>query len=206
LGSNNVNEQQNKERYVVMNITPIGQMIFWFEQVHGELLKLVENLSDEQLAWQPHPSATSIAFNVWHVARWVDYVQAKIPETTAVLYQRLGQRQEVWHAENLATKWGLDAGNLGDVEAGNDLGVLAVQIQLPSQAVLLDYLRRCYILEEQCLTVIDDQQFQEYRIDGTGLPDETVGHWLMWHLVHEWEHLGMIRYIQGMYDLNAQKS
>jgi hypothetical protein len=109
----------------------------------------------------------------------------------------------VWHAEDLATKWGLDPSSLGDVEAGNDLGVLAIQIRLPGQAVLLEYLRQCYLLEEQGLVAIDDQQFQERRIDGTGLPDETVGHWLVWHLVHEWEHLGMIRYIQGLYDLNV---
>ena len=189
-----------------MNITPVGQMIFWFEQAHEEVLKLVESLSDEQITWQPHPSATSIAFNVWHIARWVDYVQAKMPETTHVLSQRLEPRQQVWHAEGLATKWGLDPASLGEFEAGNELDVLAVQIGLPRQVVLLEYLRRCYILEEQTLAVIDDQQFQERRVDGTGLQDETVGHWLMWHLVHEFEHLGMIRYTQGLYDLNAGQS
>ena len=189
-----------------MNNTPLGQIIFWFEKVHGELIELVEGLTDEELAWQPHPSTTSIAFNVWHVARWVDYVQAKIPQLTTVLSQRLDQREQVWDAEKLATKWGLDAANLGDLEAGNDLGILAVQLQLPGQAMLMDYLRRCYTQEEQCLAIIDDQQFQEYRTDGAGLPDETVGHWLMQHLVHEWEHLGMIRYIQGMYDLKASES
>ena len=186
-----------------MNITPVGQIIYWFEKAHAEVLELVESLSDEQLAWQPHSSATSSAFNVWHIARWVDYVQAKIPETTHVLSQRLGPRQQVWQVDDLVTKWGLDPASLGDLEAGNDLGLQAVQIRLPGQAMLLEYLRRCYILEEQGLAVVDDQQFQERRIDGAGLSDETVGHWLMGHLVHEWEHLGMIRYIQGMYDLNA---
>lgn len=186
-----------------MNITPVGQMIFWFGEVHQELPKLVEGLSEEQLAWQPHPSATSIAFNVWHVARWVDYVQARLPQTTPVLSQRLEPRQQLWHAENLAAKWGLDPANLGEIEAGNELGIQAAQIRLPSQAVLLEYLRRCYTLEEQALAAVDDQQFQERRIDGAGLLDETVGHWLMWHLVHEWEHLGLIRYVHGLHDLNV---
>jgi hypothetical protein len=36
----------------------MGQMIFWFEQAHEAVVKLVESLSDKQLAWQPHPSAT----------------------------------------------------------------------------------------------------------------------------------------------------
>jgi hypothetical protein len=30
-----------------------------------------------------------------------------------------------------------------------------------------------------------------------------VGHWLMNHLIHEWEHLGMIRYLKGLQDLVA---
>ena len=186
-----------------MNITPVGQMIFWNQQVHEEVLNLTGSLSDEQLAWQPHTSATTIPFNVWHIARWVDYVQAKMPETTEVLGQRLEPRQQVWHAEGLAAKWRLDPNSLGEVEAGNELGVLAAQIHLPGQVVLLEYLQRCYTLEEQAITAVDDQQFQERRIDGTGLPDETVGHWLMWHLVHEWEHLGMMRYIQGLHDLGT---
>ena len=67
-----------------MNITPVGQMIFWFVRAHEEVLKLVESLSDEQLAWQPHPSTTSSAFNVGHIARWTDYVQAKMPQVTQV--------------------------------------------------------------------------------------------------------------------------
>jgi hypothetical protein len=189
-----------------MDITPIGQMIFWFERVHAEVLKLVESLSDEQLAWQPHPSTTSIAFNVWHIARWTDYVQAKMPQVTQVLSQRLEPRQEVWLAEGLAAKWGLDSTGLGDLEAGNDLGILAVQIHLPSQAMLLEYLQHCYTLEEQALAAIDDQQFQECRIDGAGLTDETVGHWLMVHLVHEWEHLGMMRCIQGICEVNSAQA
>ncbi len=189
-----------------MNNTPIGQMMFWFEHVHGEFLHLFDSLTDEQLSWQPHPSATSIAFNIWHTARWVDYVQAKLPQLTPVLSQRLDQRPQVWHAANLATQWGLDTTNLGELEAGNDLGILAVKIKLPGKAVLLDYLRTCYALEEQCLAAVDDQQFQAQRTDGSGLLDETVGHWTMWHLVHEWEHLGMIRYLQGMYDLNTRQA
>lgn len=188
-----------------MNITPVGQMIFWFERAHEEVLKLVESLSDEQLAGQPHPSTTSIAFNVWHLARWADYVQWRMPDTTPVLGQRLEPRQQVWHAEGLAAKWGLEPAGLGDMEAGTDMGVAAADMRFPGQTVLLEYLRRCYTLEEQTLAALDDQEFQERRRVGGDWPDQTVGHWLMNHLIHEWEHLGMIRYIQGLYGLNSKQ-
>jgi len=188
-----------------MNITPVGQIIYWFVQAHEDVLKLVEGLSDAQIAWQPHPAATSIAFNVWHLARWADYVQARIPQATAVLGQRLESRQQVWHAKDLAAKWGLDPASLGDIEAGNELGVLATQIRLPGQVVLLEYLRRCYALEEQGLAALDEAQFQAVRTDGGEPPDQTVGYWLMSHLVHEWEHLGLIHYLQGLQEVNTTR-
>jgi DinB superfamily len=185
-----------------MNQTPLAQMIFWFSQVHKEVLALVEEISDKQIAWQPHPATTTIAFNVWHLARWADYVQARIPETTPVLMQRLGSRKQVWHVEGLASKWGLESVNLGNMEAGNDLAILATEIHLPGQAALLAYLRNCYLLEDEAIAAIDDQQFQAPRIDGGGPSEQTVGYWLMSHLVHEWEHLGMIRYVHGLYQVN----
>lgn len=58
-----------KGRPVAMNVTPVGQVIVWFEQAREEVLTLVEIPSHEQLAWQPHLSAASIAFNVWHFPR-----------------------------------------------------------------------------------------------------------------------------------------
>jgi DinB superfamily len=188
-----------------MNNTPLGQIVFWFRQAHTGVLKLVEGLSDEQLAWQPEPSATSIAFNVWHLARWADYVQARAPETTEMLGQRIKPRRQLWQAEDLAARWGLDPASLGHIEAGNELGSAAAQLRLPGQAVLLDYLRRCYALEEQVLDALDDQQFQERRLDPQSPPDQSVGYWLMSHLVHEWEHLGMIRYLQGLPQLSAPR-
>ena len=189
-----------------MDLTPLGQIIEWLVQAHKETLSLAEGLSEEEFAWQPHPSATSVAFNVWHLARWADYVQWRMPETTPVLSQRLEPRQQVWRADNLATRWELDASRLGEMEAGNELGVAAAQIHLPGRDIVLEYLRRCYTLEEETLTALDAREFQEHRTVGAEWPEQPVGQWLMSHLVHEWEHLGMIRYVQGLYDLRKAKS
>jgi hypothetical protein len=70
--------------------------------------------------------------------------------------------------------------------------------------VLLTYLRQCYTLEEQAFTTIDTEQFQAICIHPEAPPNETVGQWLMSHLVHEWEHLGMMRYLQGLAILRAE--
>ncbi len=82
------------------------------------------------------------------------------PSPTATDYFKLEPWQQLWHVEELASQWGLDPARLGDAEAGNELGVQAVQIRLPGQATLLEYLRRCYALEEQVLAAVDDLPIQ----------------------------------------------
>ena len=39
---------------------------------HKLILKLIETMSDEQLLWKPDGYNNSIAFNLWHIARWSD--------------------------------------------------------------------------------------------------------------------------------------
>jgi hypothetical protein len=189
-----------------MQTAPMDQIIFWICKAHTEILELVEGCSDEQLAWQPHPSATSLAFNIWHLARWADVVQSCVPDATPVLHQRLGPRPQIWHAEELAAAWGLDPASLGLREGGTGMESAAASLQLPGKAALVDYLRRSYALEEQAIAAIDEQQFQERRQDHTAPPDQTVGYWLMNHLIHEWEHLGNMRCLAGLHALNAPAS
>jgi len=188
-----------------MTATPLGQILFWIREAHQNVLKLVEELSDEQLAWQPHPSANSIAFDVWHLARWADYVQARLPDAHPQLSQQLEARRQIWHAEDLAARWGLDPASLGEYEAGTEMGAASARMPWPGKAVLLEYLQRAYALEEQGLAALDDQLFQEL-IWRQGAPsDKTVGYWVMEHLVHEWEHYGMMKYVRGLWQLNASE-
>jgi len=147
-----------------MSDTPLGQILGGFRQVHQDILKFVEELPDEQWAWQPHSSANSTAFYVWHLARWADYVQARLPEANPQLSQRLATRRQVWYVESLAAQWHLDPARLGEYEAGTEMGAASAQMRLPDKAVLIDYLRRCYALQEEALAVLDDELFQTHAI------------------------------------------
>lgn len=186
-----------------MNMTPLGQMKYRFEIAHQEVCALVGGLSDEKIAWQAHPAATSIAFNVWHLARWADYVQSHLRTNTPGLRARLTPHAEIWGAEQLAVAWGLIPAALGREEAGNGLEERAAELRFPGRAVLLDYLQRCYALEEEALAAVDEEQFEAHSDEHPTTPEDTVGAWLMHHLIHEWEHLGIIRSLSGLYDLNA---
>lgn len=175
-----------------MNDTPLGQIQIQFHKVHAEVLQFLEGLTDAQLAWQPHPSANPIAFYVWHLARWADYVHAD-----SAFDKRRKPRPQIWHAENLAVQWGLDPATLGELETGWEMDPAgAARLPLPGKVALLDYLRRCQAVEEETLAVLDEQLFQE--VGDTG---KLTGYFVMEHLVHEWEHYGMMKYVQGLYEL-----
>src|SRR2546427_10393171 len=60
------------------------------------VLKVVDGLTDEQLAWRPAPRAHSMAWTLWHIARCADKFAAQ-----------LGDTKEIWAREGLAAKWGL---------------------------------------------------------------------------------------------------
>ena len=64
-----------------MKPTAFDEIMLAFKVTHQEILELVSNLSEDEMAWQPHPTANSIAFYIWHIARWADYLPASLPET-----------------------------------------------------------------------------------------------------------------------------
>ena len=56
-------------------------------RTHRRLLTLAEKVTETQLHWRSTPQSHSIAFHLWHVARWADYMQAVIPGMTPELQQ-----------------------------------------------------------------------------------------------------------------------
>ncbi|TMC72696.1 MAG: DinB family protein, partial [Chloroflexi bacterium] len=60
------------------------------------VLKVVDGLSNEQLAWRPAPRAHSMGWTLWHIARCADKLAAQV-----------GGTAEIWTREGLATRWGL---------------------------------------------------------------------------------------------------
>lgn len=85
---------------------------------HRWVLNMIEEITEEQFAWKPTPTSHSIAWNLWHLARWADYLQAKIPTMTPSLARKLGPVQQIWTQEDLAARWELDSSVLGWGETG----------------------------------------------------------------------------------------
>jgi hypothetical protein len=168
-------------------------------------------LLDEQIAWQPHPACNSIAFLVWHMARWEDHMQATIPGMTVELSRRLRPGQQVWERDQLAAKWGLNSAELGELELGTGFDRnLSTEPLWPQKEVLLEYAQQTFSAVEHAIGFIDEEQFEEIErsqfeneyMTETLAESVTVGNAVMEHLIHITRHSGEISYLIGLMKQN----
>ena len=193
-------------------ITPLAAIMNYYRDANADALKKVSELSDEQLAWRPHPACNSVAFLLWHIARWEDHMQATVPGMTEELSRRLPPSQQIWERDQLATKWGFDGLQLGELELGTGFDRnVSDEPPWPQKETLLEYARQTFVAVENAISFIDEAQFEE--IERSQFDDEymketmeqsvTVGNAVMEHLVHTYHHLGEIYYLIGLMKQNG---
>lgn len=155
------------------------------------ILECVTPLSEEQLRFQAIVTAPSIRFHLFHIARCADIMLWRISETA----------EQVWAAENVAAKWGLDKVNLGLGEMGATLEASeATHLPLPDKPELLAYAERILAETDRTLSCVDDAEFQRV-VTGYQNKPMMIGEMIVDQLEHLGRHLGMIeamRGIQGM--------
>ena len=178
-----------------------------YRETHERVLALAGRLDDDELVWRPGPTSPSVAFTLWHLARWADHLQATLPKMTRELGEKLGARPQLWLADNLAARWGLEAAALGYEDTGMLLeDDLAAQLPLPARDTLLDYVRRAFAAADAAVALVDDTQFAAYEqpntTDETGAAlqasSATVGGAIVSHLTHDNRHLGMVECLIGL--------
>jgi hypothetical protein len=157
----------------------------------GNLLELVEGLTDEQIAWTPNEKLASIGFHVWHLARWADYLQEIIN----------GRGCQIWEIEGLALKWNLDVESLGYAQTGMEMDAkAAMALQLPRKDVLLDYVRRTFAAAQKAVAGITNEEF--FRVyecfHGESWHDGQIGPIMITWMTHDNRHLGMIECLAGL--------
>lgn len=135
------------------------------------MLSSVADVDDESLRWRP-ARTNSIAFNLWHCARWADQLASILGEATAQLSSRFGSRPEIWHAERLAERWGFPSERLGHVETG-----MGMDEDLSAQLPLLDLRRATWLKSEEEI-------------------GQVLG-WILTYARHDARHLGMNEALKG---------
>jgi DinB family protein len=187
-----------------MMSSSLTQMILErIRKTHQRLLEVVDDLPEQQISWRPGAQAPSIGFHLWHMARWADRLQATLPAMAESLEQRLGPARELWEAEELAQRWGWNAGGLGYGQTGMEMSdEMAEGLELPPKDALIDYAGRAFAAADQAIGAIDDQHLELRGIDFYGR-ENSVGYVLLVHQSHASRHLGMIECLRGMQGLRG---
>jgi hypothetical protein len=171
-------------------------------RTHEAVLRIVEDLTDEQWA-VGSPMSPSVAFHVWHIARWADLLQSRMPGMTSTLRDRLEEREQIWDQERLAERWGFGETDLGDESTGMgmDDGASA-GLPIPRKDQLLDYARSAFEAAGKAVDAADEEQLRESCTDLYGR-QTSVGATIISHLAHVNRHLGMIEALRGVRGLRG---
>jgi hypothetical protein len=156
------------------------------------LLEAIASLSDEQVTSRPGGTLPSIAFHVWHSARWIDY--------DCEVY---GGGPQLWLAEGLAERWKLKGIEASDGGTGTGLGDdEAAELDLPGQDELMSYASAIFKRLRETVAGLDDAglAMQPDPRDGT---QRSVQALLFMHLTHVNRHLGMIEAIKGLQGMHG---
>jgi hypothetical protein len=110
-----------------------------YHACHVAALGMVDELSQDQFRWRPTAGPQSIGWNLWHIARWDDYL-AEVLLQHAPSVGHLGPPRQVWNERKIASRWGLSSIDLGLEDGGTSLTDLqAAAMTFPSKEAVMEY-------------------------------------------------------------------
>lgn len=157
-------------------------------QTRERALVVVDDLTDEQLAWRPTPTAHSIAFALWHIARTEDNFQNDV-----------NRGGTVWAKGAFAAKWGYPDRGVG---AGWD-DERAASLAMPGKESLLEYVRAVFAACDVAADRLDESLLNEVRSSGFLGKEDILGEVLLGSMTHANRHLGEMEYIKGLLGLRG---
>ena len=162
------------------------------EKLDGQLLQVVDALTDEEASVWPATTAPSCKWHLWHMARWADYVQSLL---SSVVDEKA---PELWEFAGVADEWGFDGVDLGMWGAGSGLGnEKGASLPLPAVPKVKTYAKEVFELLEKRVDKLDEHTFNaaftDWHDNETNVGDAMVG-----YIAHANRHLGMLEAISGV--------
>jgi len=175
------------------------------------LLKAAEPLDESIFVQQPGPTAPPIGWHLWHMARWIDRLQARLATLTDG-----AEDPEIWYRDNLAQQWALEPGTLGVFDSGvaQDHDAAAVTVAKAGKTEIVAYaqdaIRACdqrlnQLTDDDLGSVYDGLLNFDYDLN-TGAVwaierrESSVAQDLFFHVSHGSRHLGMMEALRGLHN------
>jgi hypothetical protein len=164
---------------------------------HGRVIESAERTDDGSFAKSMGTRVHSVAWQVWHIARWDDRFAEVLIEKTPGLAGRFGRADQIWTAESLAKRWGLPVGQMGRRDTGTEMDDKSADaLQLPAKAEVVEYARRVFARLQTVLKAVPDASVFAVMPDD---PDgDTYADNIVIYLDHVQRHLGMIEALLGL--------
>jgi DinB superfamily len=183
-----------------------GLLARQYHRCHHATLAMVDELSDDQVRWRPPQGPQSIGWNLWHIARWDDYLAEVLLEHTPSL-RHLGPARQVWSEQNIAARWGLDSIDLGLEDGGTSLTDLqAAAMTFPSKEAVIEYAEGAFAHLDAILPELDDALIPQVlpTVTTEAFPThDPYGVTVVEMFRHACEHLGTMQALKGMLGLRG---
>jgi hypothetical protein len=167
---------------------------------------MVVELSLVQFRWRPPQGPQSIGWNLWHIARWDDYLAEVLIRQTPSL-GHLGPARQVWNERNIAIQWGLDSADLGLEDGGTSLtDVQAAAMAFPSKEAVIEYAEEAFDHLDAILPELDDSLIPQIlpTVTTEAFPThDPYGVTVLEMFRHTCEHLGTMEALKGMLGLRG---
>ncbi len=174
-----------------------SSILRFYRLTHERLLRLAEDLSPAQFTWSAGESLHSVAWQLWHSARWDDFFAAHLQADFG-----LDPSTEIWERDGLIEKWSFAHGSIGRRDAGTGMGDAAAErMRFPEPSVVVDYARRSFAFVGSALGAIPEDRLTAVAKDD---PDgDTYLDNILIYYEHLNRHLGMIEAIRGLQGLSG---
>ena len=164
-------------------MTPSELLTDAFTRVVESADRVVDGLTEDQLAERPGPRANSIAWLVWHLARGQD---AQVSDVAG--------SEQVWTSQGYADRFGLpfDVGATGYGQSSEEVGQVRASADL-----LAGYLRAVHEQTLAFLATMTDADLDRV-VDTRWDPPVTLGVRLVSIVDDDIQHVGQAAYVRGL--------
>lgn len=170
----------------------LGIIVDAYRRIHLRALQVTADLSSEQLNQRAGENAPPMAFHLWHVARWADFLQEVLTESG----------NQLWTKERLADVWGMSKSTLGYAETGYGMEDNSLASPFLPKESLLHYAQRAFAAAEQAVVSLDSERmlsvYNGPRAAEYYGGEQTFAYIILRSIGHESRHVGNIECLRGV--------